>query len=126
GGINVARVFVRLGGNARVYYMSGGATGVALDGLLDRHQLVRSRIPIEGETRVATSVLELETGKEFRFVPPGPIVSEDECSRAMAQIEDAECDYFVASGSLPRGVPQNFYAQLARKLTARGVPFVLD
>ena len=29
GGINVARVFVRLGGNARNYYMAGGATGDA-------------------------------------------------------------------------------------------------
>ncbi|MEJ2411215.1 MAG: 1-phosphofructokinase family hexose kinase, partial [Novosphingobium sp.] len=27
GGINVARVFTRLGGNARCYYLSGGATG---------------------------------------------------------------------------------------------------
>ena len=39
GGINVARVYVRLGGNARSYYLSGGATGHALDGLLDLHQL---------------------------------------------------------------------------------------
>ena len=35
GGINVARVLVRLGGSARCHYLSGGATGVALDGLLD-------------------------------------------------------------------------------------------
>src|SRR3546814_12056637 len=43
GGINVARVFVRLGGNARSYYMAGGATGDALDGLLDLHQPVHNR-----------------------------------------------------------------------------------
>ena len=35
GGINVARVFARLGGQARCFYLSGGPTGVALDGLLD-------------------------------------------------------------------------------------------
>ena len=34
GGINVARVFVRLGGHARSYYLSGGSTGPALDGLI--------------------------------------------------------------------------------------------
>ena len=43
GGINVARVFVRLGGNARCIYLSGGPIGVALDGLIDLHQLVRTR-----------------------------------------------------------------------------------
>jgi 6-phosphofructokinase 2 len=126
GGINVARVFCRLGGSAQVHYMSGGATGVALDSLLDRHRLKRVRFPIEGETRVATSILERETGKEYRFVPPGPVVSEEECSRAIAQLETVECDYFVASGSLPRGVPEDFYAQVARKLTSRGINFVLD
>lgn len=126
GGINVARVFVRLGGNARVHYMSGGATGVALDGLLDRHQLVRAKIGIKGETRVATSVLERSTGKEFRFVPPGPIVSTEECELAMEQLTQVDCDYFIASGSLPRGVPEDFYARLAVKLTARGINFVLD
>src|SRR3546814_7585396 len=63
GGINVARVFVRLGGNARSYYMAGGATGDALDGLLDLHQLVPNRIYIAGHTRVASAVLELESGR---------------------------------------------------------------
>ncbi|MBU0557622.1 MAG: 1-phosphofructokinase family hexose kinase [Alphaproteobacteria bacterium] len=126
GGINVARVFVRLGGNARVHYMSGGATGVALDGLLDRHQLVRAQIPIEGATRVATSVLERESGKEYRFVPLGPVVSEAECDLAMERLAQVECDYFVASGSLPQGVPEDFYGQLAAKLAPRGVGFVLD
>jgi len=126
GGINVARVFVRLGGNARVHYMSGGATGVALDGLLDRHQLVRAHIPIEGETRVATSVLERESGKEYRFVPPGPVVSEAEWQFALDRLAEVECDYFVASGSLPGGVPEDFYARLGRMLAPRGIGFVLD
>src|SRR3546814_3692307 len=80
GGINVARVFVRLGGNARSYYMAGGATGDALDGLLDLHQLVHNRIYIAGHTRVASAVLELERGKEYRFVPPGTTRSEEHTS----------------------------------------------
>ena len=62
GGINVARVFVRLGGNARCYYLSGGATGHALDGLLDLHQLVRCRVQIEGQTRVSTAIFVHESG----------------------------------------------------------------
>src|SRR5262245_24476949 len=53
GGINVARVFARLGGQARCFYLSGGPTGVALDGLLDQHRLVRMRVPIAETTRVA-------------------------------------------------------------------------
>jgi 6-phosphofructokinase 2 len=126
GGINVARVFVRLGGNARCYYLSGGATGAALDGLLDLHQLVRTRIPIRGETRISTSVFERESGQEYRFVTAGPTVSTDEWRACEALLAEATCDYLVASGSLPQGVPEDFYARVARTAAKRDARFVLD
>lgn len=126
GGINIARVFVRLGGNACCYYLSGGATGAALDGLLDLHQLVRRRIPIRGETRVSTSVFERETRREYRFVTAGPEIAADEWRACEARLSEAKCDYLVASGSLPPGVPGDFYARIARMANQRGIPFVLD
>jgi len=126
GGINVARVFVRLGGNARSYYLSGGATGHALDGLLDLHQLVRTRIPIKGHTRVASAVLERDSGKEYRFVPSGPTVETGEWQACLDRLEEAKCDYMVASGSLPPGVPEDFYGRLVASLARRQIPVVLD
>jgi len=126
GGINVARVFVRLGGIARCYYLSGGPTGVALDGLLDLHLLVRRKIPIEGETRVSTTVFETESRREYRFVTDGPEVSPEEWQQCLDALAEAECDYIVASGSLPRGVPGDFYARVARQAKERGIRFVLD
>jgi 6-phosphofructokinase 2 len=126
GGINVARVFVRLGGNARSYYASGGATGPALDGLLDLHQLVRNRIPIQGHTRVSSAVLERESGKEYRFVPQGPSFTTAEWQACLEQLEHAQCDFMVASGSLPPGVPDDFYARIVDIMTKKNIPVVLD
>lgn len=126
GGINVARVFVRLGGNARCYYMSGGATGPALDGLIDLHQLLRTRIPIAGPTRVASAVFERESGKEYRFVPKGPRIAEKEWRECLDRLAEAKCDYMVLSGSLPPGVPDDFYARVAELLRPRGIEIVLD
>lgn len=126
GGINVARVFVRLGGNARCYYLSGGAAGMALDGLLDLHQLVRSPIKIAGQTRVSTTVHQRSTGQEFRFVPSGPVVAEEEWRECLEQLDQANHDYLVASGSLPRGVPDDFYARVAMIAKRKGMRFVLD
>lgn len=126
GGINVARVFVRLGGNARCYYLSGGATGAALDKLLDLHQIVQRRVPIDGETRVSTSVLERESGHEYRFVTDGPTVSAAELERCEALLAEAKCDYLVASGSLAPGIPEDFYARVADMAAKRNVRFVLD
>lgn len=126
GGINVARVFVRLGGNARSIYTSGGPIGVALDGLIDRHQLARVRVPIKGDTRAAQSVLERSTGREFRFVPAGPELTAEEWRAALDALQEVDCDYIVASGSLPRGVPDDFYARAATIAARRGKRFVLD
>jgi len=126
GGINVARVFVRLGGNVRSYYMAGGATGDALDGLLDLHQLVHNRIYIAGHTRIASAVLELESGKEYRFVPPGPTIQPAEWQTCLEQIETAQCKFMVLSGSLPPGMPDDFYGQAVARMRQRNIPVVLD
>jgi len=126
GGINVARVVVRLGANARCFYLSGGATGPAFDGLIDLHCLARTRIAIEGPTRMATAVLERESGKEFRFTPQGPEISEAEWTACLRALEQARCAMLVASGSLPPGVPDDFYARVVAMMRARDVPVVLD
>lgn len=126
GGINVARVFVRLGGNARCVYLSGGATGEALDGLLDLHQLVRNRIRIVGHTRMACAIFDRSNGAEYRVVPPGPEVSEKEWAACLSVLEGLRCEYLVASGSLPPGVPSDFYARVADQARRRGIRMVLD
>jgi len=126
GGINVARVFVRLGGMARCFYLSGGATGPALDGLIDLHQLVRTRIAIAEPTRVASAVLEHDTGKEYRFTPQGPHVAEHEWRECLDRLAEADCATMVLSGSLPPGVPDDFYARVIRLMHERGIAVVLD
>ena len=126
GGINVARVLDRLGTQVTCHYLSGGATGIALDGLLDRYQLVKRPVRIAGQTRIAFNVFEHASGKEYRFVPPGPQVEDHEWQAMLAVLADVDCDYIIASGSLPPGVPDDFYARLAIMAKEQGTRFVLD
>lgn len=126
GGINVARVLARLGQVVEVIYLAGGATGALLDELLDQHGLERHRISIHDHTRQSLAVYERQSGKEFRFVPDGPLVSEGEWQAALAQAAGLDHGWLVASGSLPRGVPVDFYARLAAVLAPRGVRVVVD
>lgn len=125
GGINVARVVQRLGGQVRAIYLAGGATGGVLDSLLDRDGIARHRIDIAGHTRIGQAVHELETGLEYRFVPDGPEVSEPEWRACLDAMAGTTCDYLVLSGSLPRGVPVDFYARLAAQ-SGTGRRIVLD
>jgi 6-phosphofructokinase 2 len=126
GGINVARVLARFGAPVQAIFMAGGSTGQLLDRLLQREKVERTCVPIAGETRVSVTVYERSTGREYRLVPKGPVLSEPEWRDCLKQVQDVECAYFVASGSLPDGVPHDFYARLCDILAARSTKFVLD
>jgi 6-phosphofructokinase 2 len=126
GGINVARVIRELGGEAIAVYLAGGLTGQAFERMLDAIGLQHHAVPISGDTRVAHTVYERSSGQEFRFVPQGPEIHEDEWQACLRELEALEFDYLVASGSLPKGVPEDFYAQVARMVADKGARFVLD
>lgn len=126
GGINVARVLTRLGGEVEAVYLAGGVTGPVLSGLLDRVGLIHRAIPIAGDTRVSLAVHERQSGKEYRFVPQGPRVSEAECRHCLDMIGRLECSWLVLSGSLPPGVPDDFYSRIVELARARQIAVVLD
>jgi 6-phosphofructokinase 2 len=126
GGINVARVLHRLGVDVSATFLGGGMTGKVLDDLLERAGIERRMIAIDGDTRISLTVVERSSGKEYRFVPEGPVVSQGEAGSVLDAAAATECDYFIASGSLPRGLPDDFYAQLCGKVGAGRARFVLD
>ena len=126
GGINVARVVQELGGSALAVYLGGGATGSVLDQLLDVHRIPRRRVPIRDHTRMSHAVFERASGLEYRFVPEGPQVTEDEWRACLSTLADLAFDWLVASGSLPRGVPATFYVEVARIAAAKRARFILD
>lgn len=126
GGINVARVIRELGGSSFAIYLSGGTTGPVLDALLSAAGLHCRRVPISGDTRISHTVHERASGLEFRFVPEGPSIIQAEWHACLSVIEEVECKYMVASGSLPRGVPDDFYVSVAEIAARKGAKLVLD
>ncbi len=128
GGINVARAVARLGGEALAIYAAGGPSGDLLRQLLDREGVPQHPISIVDWTRRNVNVREDATGRHYRFVFPGPSLTETEwrsCLDALRAVRPAP-DFLVASGSLPPGVPPDFYARAARLARELGTRFVLD
>lgn len=126
GGINVARVVKEMGGEAVAFYMAGGYTGQALETMIERRRLAAVRVPILGLTRVSQTVYESSTGEEFRFTPEGPEIREAEWRNCLDVLAVVDCDHLVASGSLARGMPADFYARVAQVVKRRGARLVLD
>ena len=128
GGVNVARVVHRLGGDCAALYPAGGVNGEVLQSLLEEEGVAGMCVAIGGETRESFSVRELSSALEYRFVLPGPQLAAQEwqaCLDRIAALEPAP-RYLVASGSLPPGVPIDFYARLIRLLRPSGTRVVLD
>jgi 6-phosphofructokinase 2 len=128
GGINVARVVHRLGGDCLAIYLAGGPVAERLGRLLSAEGLSFVALGIEGQTRENFSVTELCSHREFRFVMPGPAVSEAEWQRCLEYLDALQPAprYLVLSGSLPLGVADDFYARAIDRAKVHGSRVVLD
>jgi 6-phosphofructokinase 2 len=126
GGINVARVVNELGGQSFAVYAAGGRSGDVLDELVRDAGVMAHRIATAEPTRVSHVVFERRSGQEYRFTPEGPMLAESEWQAALAFVELLDFDYLVASGSLPRGVPDDLYARLAEVVKKRRARLVVD
>ncbi|MGS5089594.1 1-phosphofructokinase family hexose kinase [Hydrogenophaga sp. A37] len=128
GGINVARVLHRLGGQCTALCPTGGSSGQWLERRMRDEGLNGVFLPIADETRVSFTVHEHSTGAEYRFVMPGPHLTDSEWQACLDHLERLPDfpELLVASGSLPPGVPADFYARLARLCQKRSARMVLD
>jgi 6-phosphofructokinase 2 len=128
GGVNVARVIERLGGDVRAVYPAGGAIGLLVRQLLDAEGVDSLVIPVAPETREDFTVFEDSTRKQYRFVMPGEALTEAEWQPLVDAVTTATPapSFVVASGSLPPGVPEDFYARVVRAGRARGAKVIVD
>lgn len=128
GGINVARVVSRLGGDVTAVYPTGGVSGQLLRRLVEREGVTSSTFDVFEETRLNVTVLEGQSGDEYRFVLPGPSLAPLEWQQGLDTLErlSEQPAILVMSGSLPPGAPEDFYARAARVTKSRGAKTVLD
>jgi len=128
GGVNVSRAIRKLGGTSTALFPCGGPTGDHLLDLLRKEGLDCRPIPVGGWTRENLVVLEESSGLQFRFGMPGSPLSEKEWRNCLNAVTDSSRnpDYIVASGSLPAGVPEDFYAQVARIGKGLGARVIVD
>ncbi len=123
GGINVARVVRRLGEQALAVVPLGGGAGQRVEALLADEGIPLHAVTIEAETRESITIGVDATEDQFRFVFPGPSLSQSEleiCEQALVdEAKAALC--VIISGSLPSGVPANALASLVEAVSPASV-----
>lgn len=128
GGINVARIAQVLGGSVTAIFTAGGPTGGLIKLLLGSAGVPFREVPIAESTRESFTINETSTGRQYRFVLPGPALTFAEQVQCLNELRMAagSGDFVVASGSLPPGVPVDFYQRVADVCTEVGAVLILD
>ncbi len=128
GGINVAHVAEVLGTPATAVFPAGGPAGELVHTLLVAEGLAVQRIRIGGSTRESLTVNETSTQRQYRFVLPGPQLTIAEQAECLLRLRRAAAGgrIVVASGSLPPGVPDDYYQQVSTVCEEHGATFLLD
>src|SRR5689334_7406687 len=72
GGINVARAAHLQGDDALAVFPVGGASGQMIEALLGAEGVPNVAVPVPGITRDSLAVVERRSGRQYRFLLPGP------------------------------------------------------
>lgn len=128
GGINVSKAIKKLGGESVAVFSAGGNNGEQLKRIMEKEKISYKSIPVCAETRECFTITEHTTNAQYRFVTPGATLSEEEVENCFDFIYSLQPspDIIVASGSLPSGAPNNFFARLAVIAKQTGAKFIVD
>lgn len=126
-GINASAVIHAFGGQTKAIAISGGKNGRRLEEHLGKQGFPFELVRIKHEIRSNLTVSD-RSGLTVKLNEQGPALDDAESNR----LEKAVCKSLnetgclMLCGSLPPGVPADFYARLIRSAKKRGVRTLLD
>ncbi len=127
-GFNVSRALQALGADNVALGFIGGETGQQLEHGLWELGIKTDLVRIAGETRINIVITETEGDRYVKVNEAGPTLQAAEITDffALAQGRIRENDLWALCGSLPPGIPSDFYARLIKLIHEQGAKALLD
>jgi len=127
-GVNVARALKRLGEPVIATGLAGGRTGTSIVEELTREGILNDFVRIDDESRTSTAVADPINTLVTEINEYGPSVAEAELEILLDKLRylGRGADIVVLAGSLPRDVPEDFYATAIQQLRRDGLATALD
>lgn len=125
-GLNVTRVLHEAGQEVVATGLIGGQLGDYLSHQLTESGIANQFLTIKGETRNCIAIL--HQGMQTEILENGPYVDIDEADAFTNHLNliIKQFDVVTISGSLPRGLEQNYYSKLIATAKAYDKKVVLD
>lgn len=126
-GIHVANVATILGEDCIATGYLGGKSGEFISEKLQDYSIKQDFVQVAGETRSCLAII-TESGAQTEILEPGPTVTQEEQEAFLAKYQEllSKATVVAASGSMPKGLPGDFYGQLINLARKAGKPFLLD
>jgi len=127
-GCNVARALKTLGEKPVVSGWVGGFAGQYIEGELQREEIQTDFIHTHFESRTCTSILDREKQTMTEIYELGESIPLEKINELRNHVLEILGNYkaITLSGSLPPGVPSNFYAELIEIARKENVLTFLD
>jgi 6-phosphofructokinase 2 len=126
GGINVSKGIKRLGGESVALTVTGGRNGELFKSLVKREGIELVEVPVDGETRENIMISEKVSGKQYRLVMDGPALSPAVAEEILEKVKQLNPSVIVASGSLPDGITEDYYARIGKLAREKGARYIVD
>lgn len=131
-GINVASCLADYCSGVAVSGLLGRENSALFEQLFDSKAILNRCLYLDGMTRVNTKLVDPVQGMTTDINMPGPALSAGDISRTIerlcAVIDELanSVEWFVLSGSLPPGWPDDTYARLIARVRGHGRKVLLD
>lgn len=126
-GVNVSRAVAAAGRRTVAVLPIGGPEGALLGRLLGEQGIEVAGVGIAGSTRVNVSVAEPD-GTLTKLNAAGPTLTAAESEALLDAVgtRSADARWIACCGSLPRGLPPEWYAELVARAHRAGARVALD
>ena len=121
---NAAIVMARLGADVSYFTFTGGELGEVYEGYYKNEPLALRPIRTECGVRLNIKLCDGEHFTECN--QKGGPVSEKECEAMLHALREADFDCLYMAGSLPEGLPTDFYASCVKIAREKGAYTVAD
>ncbi|HGH7179695.1 tagatose-6-phosphate kinase [Bacillus luti] len=125
-GLNVARVIAQMEEVVLATGVLGGTIGEYIIQELNRGDIPNDFLKIKKESRNCIAIL--HEGMQTEILESGPTLSKEEGATFLEKFECllTTASLVTISGSLPKGLPNNFYYQMLELCNINGIPVIMD
>ncbi|MFC7392070.1 1-phosphofructokinase family hexose kinase [Scopulibacillus cellulosilyticus] len=129
-GNNVARVAKSAGEEVYSLCFLGGGNGKWISSQLTEAGIYPVYEEIAGNTRTCIAVINERDNSITELLEPGPVISEKQQNQLLERLAVLTgmkaFDCITLSGSIPKGITDEWLDKLFAKLCAFGIPFIVD